>query len=78
MLSSSTNVQFWMERTGWHWHSGQRIIPGGKGNKYKVTVSTDNCFPMQIERYNRNDEPIEVIIFKAFVVHGVQRETTDR
>jgi hypothetical protein len=47
-------------------------------NKYKVTVSTDNCFPMQIERYNRNDEPIEVIIFKAFVVHGVQRETTDR
>jgi hypothetical protein len=47
-------------------------------NKYRVTVSKDSCFPLQIERNHRNGEPIEVIIFKAFVVHGVQRGTTDR
>jgi hypothetical protein len=47
-------------------------------NKYHVTVSKANYFPAQIERYNRNGEPIEVIIFKAFVVHGVQCETADR
>jgi hypothetical protein len=47
-------------------------------NKYKVTVSKDNCFPLQIERYNRNGEPIEVIIFKAPVVHSVQRENAER
>jgi hypothetical protein len=47
-------------------------------NKYKVTVSKDNCFPLQIERYNRTGELIEVIIFKSFVVHGIQRETADR
>lgn len=47
-------------------------------NMYKVTVSKDTCFPMQIERANPNGAPIEVIMFKPFVVDGVQRGIAGR
>ena len=44
---------------------------GTELNKYNVMVSKHNCFPLQIERYNRRGEPIEVITFKEFVIHVV-------
>ncbi len=47
-------------------------------NMYKVTVSKDTCFPMQIERANPNRAPIEVIMFKSFVVDGVQHRIAGR
>jgi outer membrane lipoprotein-sorting protein len=43
---------------------------GGKElNRYFVTVSKDNWLPLRIERYNNDNVPIEMILFKNFMVH---------
>ncbi len=48
-------------------------------NRYYVTVSKDNHFPLRIERHNTGGDPIEVIVFTDFVVHhGKDKRRTEK
>jgi len=43
---------------------------GKELNRYRVVVSKKHWFPMRIERYNQHNIPIEVIIFKNYMINN--------
>jgi outer membrane lipoprotein-sorting protein len=45
-------------------------IEGKHPEHYRIVISTENWLPVQFERYNADNIPLEITVFKKYVLNG--------